>query len=175
MARGIVKISSRFSAFYNKILSLWPHAALVPSICCFLLAPLYAQTYSNKPTCIQEGCLWPQEKFHLWSAICLLCPSDPLCNQTVCLQTACLLCLLLLVHQVPLVTTCILFNNYLYQLPSVLPVNSHLDGIIPVCKLLRLKLLCVARDFSPFSLYLKEFPTPSLLPPPSRKPISSCL
>lgn len=48
MARGIVKISSSSSAFYKEILSLWPHAASVPSIPCFLLAPLCAQTCSNK-------------------------------------------------------------------------------------------------------------------------------
>lgn len=69
-------------------------------------------------SCIWEGCLCPQGKFNLWSAVCLLCPSDPLCNQSVCLQTACLLCLLLL--EVHLVTTCILLNNHLYQLFSVL-------------------------------------------------------
>lgn len=123
MARGIVKISSSSSAFYKELLSLWPHAASVPSIPCFPLSPLYAQTCSNKLTCIQEGCLCPQGKFHLRSAVCLLCPSDPLCNQTVCLQTGCLLCLLLLVHEVHLVTTCVLFNNHLYQLPSVLPIT----------------------------------------------------
>lgn len=118
-----MKISSSSSAFYNEILSLWPHAASVPSIPCFILVPLYAQTQWNKLTCIQEGCLCPQEKFHLWLAVCLPCPSNPLCNKSVCLQTACLLCLLLLVHEVHLVTTCILLDNHLYQLPSVLSVT----------------------------------------------------
>lgn len=121
MARWVVKISSSSSAFCKEILSLWLHAASVPSIPRFLLAPLYTQTCSNKHRCIQEHCLCSRGKFHLRSAVCLLCPSNPLCNQTVCLQAACFLCLLLLVNKVHFVTTCILFNNH--QSPSILPIT----------------------------------------------------
>ena len=165
MARGKIKISSSSSAFYKETLSLWPHAASEPSLPCFFLAPLYAETWSDKLTCVQEGCWCPQGKFHLWSAVCLLCPSDPLCNQTVCLQTACLLCLRLLVHEVHLVTICILFNNKLYPVALCSACSLPLNGRSPVRKPLRLKLLCVARVFSPFSLYLKEFPTSSCFHP----------
>lgn len=133
----------------------------MPSIPFFLLAPLYAQTFSRKPVCIQEGCSCPQGKFHLWSAVCLLCPSDPLCNQSVCLQIACLLCLLLLVHKVHLVTTCIFFNKHLYQSTFVLPVThiwmeesqcaSFLGWSSCMCKRPIPNFLCFWRNFLPLS------------------------
>lgn len=122
---------------------------------------------SDKLTCIQEGCLCPRGTFLLWSAVCLLCPSDLLCNQSVCLQSACLLCLLLLVHEFHLVTAYISLNNYSYQLPPILPI-THTWKEETIFGLLRLKLLYVTRGFSPFSLYLKKFSVPSLLPPQAR-------
>lgn len=154
--------SSSCSQFYKEILPLC--AASVPSIPCFPLDPLYAQTCSNKLPCVQEGFLCPWETFFLWLAVCLLCPSDPLCNQSVCLQTAHHLCLLLLVHEFHLVTAYILLNNFWYQLPPILPI-AHTWKEEYIFRLVRLKFLYVTCGFSPFSLYLKKFSVPSLLPP----------
>lgn len=151
--------SSSCPALYKEMLSL--HAASVPSTPCF---PLHAQTCSNKLTCIQEDCLCPLGI--IFSLISCLSPLSlwSFCNQAVSLQTACLLCLLLLVHEFRLVTASILLNNYWYQLPTILPI-PHPWKEESVFRLLRLKLLYMTRGFSPFSLYLKKFSIPSLNPP----------
>lgn len=184
MDTGTVKISSISSAFYKGILSLWPHAASVPSIPCFLLAPLYVQTCSNKLTGIQECCLCPGGKLHLWSAVCFLCPSDPLCNQTVCLQTACLLYLLLLVHEVHLVTACILFNNHLSQLPSILPITHIWMEQFQCVSILGWSccmwqgsfphLLCIWRNFPPLPFFHTQAGT-LLLPVYNFPMLFSCI
>lgn len=153
------RCSSSCSAFYKEIRSLL--AASVPSIPCFPLGPLYAQTCSDNLACIQEGCLCSRGTFFsLISCLSSLSLWSPL--QPVCLQTACLLCLLLLVHEFHLVSPCL--NNYWYQLPPILLI-AHAWKEESNFRLLRLKLLYVKRGFSPFSLYLKKCSIPFLLLP----------
>lgn len=136
---------------------LSPIHSLLPS------ETLYAQTCSNKLTCIQEGCLCPLG--NIFSLISCLAPLSLWSSlQLVSLFADCLSPLLASFSTWVSSWDCLYLNNYWYQLPTILLI-PHTWKEESIFRLLRLKLLYMTRGFLPFSLYLKKFSIPSLLPP----------